>query len=137
MRRGEISNIGSYEVWVDARFIYEVESQLWWERIFPTKYRMKKDVKKWLNHISRNVRPVLVWIEKPLFDESICELFCESRVFETFDDCLDAMRAEEMVVELVTEDTAIISEYVVLWDRNKQRYGRREIWTTSGPLYRK
>ena len=150
MRRGKLSNTSAPEVWILAEVVYQQErasSKLLevgtvrrtLERLpvvakaiqglLGPKYVVPSNVKLWLDSISFNVRPVLLWIgERHVPQSQLEEYFGKELHYKVFRDALRAVRVSPIAIEIVANSKAYLTDGVVLFDGNASRYGGKR-WT--------
>lgn len=126
MRRGELSNVSAYEVWVHwTAILRPVEKSAWalWKR---QRYTIPDIALDWVWEISHNVSPVFVWTGKPvpLAGPDVQDVFSSVRRFESFDEALRVVRTSPRIVELVVGEDTLVTPHSQLWERDRT-YGRR------------
>ncbi len=128
MKRGNLSNVGATELWVDASFVFVSSGgPRWWAPWRRRTWEVRPEIKDWLWRVSKQCRLVLVWIGVNMHASS--DMFSEARYFENLSSCLSVVRGSDRVVELVVDDLdRVVPGVAELRDLTGKRYGYRQVY---------
>lgn len=127
MRRGEISNIAAYEVWVHVGSLYEREPRTM-KSLFRTKLTLPRSKKAWLFLASRTVTLIALIVGDEPEPKDLLRYFNHVQREASWADALASVRALPYVVEAVVGDPALVADGAVLMETTPERYGQGAPW---------